>query len=150
MINNAIFLYCGVGNKNRHMIGLGVATKQTSVTKQTNWLHCFLTWRQVLDVFNKYNIPMPNATDHEYGHELNRYITSWILLFTCSHHSCVQQLQNSNVLRNRSWIWPWIKSVYNELDIAFHVLAPQLSHRVIHLWRHQLSNVTSSTEPEQS
>ena len=36
-----------------------------------------------------------------------------------------------------SWIWPWMKSISNELDITFHVLAWQLSDHVIVLWRHQ-------------
>ena len=31
---------------------------------------------------------------------------------------------------DRSWIRPWIKSISNELDITFYVLAPQLSRRV--------------------
>ena len=46
----------------------------------------------------------------------------------------------SHFLHDRSWISPWIKSIYNELDIAIHVIASQLSghYDVIsnRLWRH--------------
>ena len=34
-------------------------------------------------------------------------------------------------------IWPWIKSIFNELDINFHVLVSQLSGHVTELGRHQ-------------
>ena len=44
-------------------------------------------------------------------------------------------------LHDRPWIWPWIKSISNELDIIIHVIASQLSGHcdVIsnRLWRHQ-------------
>ena len=46
-------------------------------------------------------------------------------------------------LHDRPWISPWIKSISNELDIAIHVIASQLSGQcdVIgnRLWRHQLN-----------
>ena len=38
----------------------------------------------------------------------------------------------------------------DELDIVFHVLVSQLSRRVIHLWRYQLSIVRSAAERKQS
>ena len=39
-----------------------------------------------------------------------------------------------------------MRSIY----IPFHVLASQLSRRVMHLWRHQQSIVTSLAERKQS
>ena len=44
-------------------------------------------------------------------------------------------------LHDRLWISPWIKSIFNELDITIHVIASQLSGHCDaisnQLWRHQ-------------
>ena len=56
---------------------------------------------------------------------------------------------NHSFLHDRPWISPWIKSISNELDITFHVIASQLSGHCdvisTRLWRHQ-QNVQSQTE----
>ena len=44
------------------------------------------------------------------------------------------------------WLWPWIKSISNKLNIAFRVRASQLLRHVMYLWRHQLSTMTSLAE----
>ena len=46
---------------------------------------------------------------------------------------------NTDFLHDRPWISPWIKSIYNELDIIIHVFASRLSG-------HQQTIVTSSAE----
>ena len=51
---------------------------------------------------------------------------------------------------DRLWISPWMKLIYNELDITFHVLVSQLSRHIIALWRHQQYIISSSTERKHS
>ena len=53
-------------------------------------------------------------------------------------------------LHHRRWIWLGIKSISNELDTDFHVLASQLSHHAMHLWRNHQSIVTSLAKSKQS
>ena len=47
----------------------------------------------------------------------------------------------SEFLHDRPWILPWIKSISNELDITYHVIASQMSGHCDgisnRLWRHQ-------------
>ena len=56
---------------------------------------------------------------------------------------------NCSFLHDRPWISPWIKPIFNELDITCHVFASQLSGHcdVIanRLWRHQ-QNVKRASE----
>ena len=78
-----------------------------------------------------------------------------ICLASCLHrsHCClpkfkryrlttnIYQNRHASFLHDRPWILPWIKSISNELGIAIHMIASQLSGHchVIgnQLWRHQ-------------
>ena len=41
--------------------------------------------------------------------------------------TCKYDCKIKNILHDRSWISPWIKSIFNGLDITYHVIASQLS-----------------------
>ena len=78
--------------------------------------------------------------DHESFFTLNNPI-SWSYIKIM--HYCF--------LHDRLWTLPWIKSIYNELDITIHVTASQFSGHcdVINdrLWRHQQNeNQASETQ----
>ena len=85
--------------------------------------------------------------------EINLYVLSWRTFFMRSLECYFREridilpfepMHYSIFLNDRPLIWPWIKSIYNELDIAFNVLVSQLLRHKIYSWRHRQSILTSS------
>ena len=100
--------------------------------------------------FNHWSNNMPNT-------RMSKRYLKWCSKTSLFDNSCWQVIvsplkvlrQNFVFLYEQPWIWPWVKSIHNELDNIFHVSASQFSCLVMNLWHHRQLAMMSSKELKQ-
>ena len=90
--------------------------------------------------------------DFSYTWPVMRKACPWhdVMVPSKSNENMSSYVQHCAFLHERPRIWPWIKTISNELNTAFRAHASYLLRRAMLLWRYQQSIVTSSVWRERA